>query len=149
MDNHVELLETGLRVLNYGTDYDKRYALEIIRNNCDRDVVTYAFSQMEKAGMVEVNRPLSKEEITINLNTYCKTLWLKIQNQNMYNHFVSYDSMKTLYDTQHFQPECILYSWESGSLKVSDFLDTIKYCLDFIDVVFDINTEQYSNCPTS
>jgi len=54
-----------------------------------------------------------------------------------------------LYDTQHFQPECILYSGKSGSLKVSDFLDTIKYCLDFIDIVFDINTEQYSNCITA
>lgn len=99
--------------------------------------------------MVEVNRPLSEQEIIINLNTYCKTLWLKIQNQNMYNRFVSYNSMKILYDTQHFQFGYILYSGESGSLKVSDFLDAIKYCLDFVDIVFDIDTERYSNCITA
>lgn len=149
MNKHIELLETGLRALNNGTDYDKRFALEIIRNNCDRDVVTYAFSQMEKAGMVEVNRPLSEKEITINLNTYCETLWLKIQNQNMHNRFISYNSMKILYDTQYFQPGYILYNGESGILKVSDFLDIIKYCLDFVDIVFDIDTEQYSNCITA
>ncbi|MCD7879007.1 MAG: hypothetical protein LUG16_03630 [Candidatus Gastranaerophilales bacterium] len=145
MNNHIELLETGLRALN-----DKRYALEIIRNNCDRDVATYAFSQMEKAGMVEVNRPLSEKEITINLNTYCETLWLKIQNQNMHNRFVSYNSMKILYDkSEYLNPEYILYSNELSSLKVSDLLDTIKYCLDFVDIVFDIDTEQYSNCVTA
>jgi hypothetical protein len=144
-----ELLQTGLIALNHGTDYDKRYALEIIRNNCDRDVATYVFSQMEKAGMVEVNRPLFEDEITINLNAYCNALWLKIQNQNMHNCFVSYNSMKILYDTQYFQPEYVLYNGESGRLKVSDFLNITKYCLDFVDIVFDINTEYYSNAVTA
>lgn len=95
------------------------------------------FLKWKKAGIVEVNRPLSEQEIIINLNTYCKTLWLKIQNQNMYNRFVSYNSMENLYDTQYFQPGYILYPKESSSLKVSDFLDAIKYCLDFVDIIFE------------
>lgn len=28
-------------------------------------------------------------------------------------------------------------------------MDTIKYCLDFVDIVFDIDTEKYSNCVTT
>ena len=59
----------------------------------------------------------------------------------MHNHFVSYDLMKIMYDkSKCFNLEYILFSNELSSLKVSDLLYAIKYCLDFVDIVFDIDT---------
>lgn len=153
MYNNVELLEIGLSTLDFGTVQDKQNALAVIVNNCGDAVRNYACSRMLEQNMSIIpNRGLPSNHIDIekNLEAYCKALWHQIQNQNMYNCFVSYNSMKTLYDkSQCFQPKYKLYSDESGNLNVSDFLDSIKYCLDFIDVVFDINTEKYSNCITA
>jgi hypothetical protein len=153
MNNNIELLEIGLSALNFGTVQDMQNALKSIVNNCGAEVGYDACSNMLGQNMSIIpNRglPSDNRDIEINLKAYCEALWRQIQRQSMCNHVVSYNSMKILYaKSECFKPEYILYSSESMSFKVSDFLDAIKYCLDFVDIVFDIDTEQYSNCITA
>lgn len=153
MYNNVELLEIGLSALNFGTIQDMQNTLKLIVNNCGGDVGNDACSNMLGKNMSIIPNkglPSDNRDIEINLKSYCEALWRQIQRQSGHNYFVSYDSMKILYEkSECFKPEYILYSKESNSLKVSDFLDAIKYCLDFVDIAFDIDTEQYSNCITA
>lgn len=153
MNNNVELLEIGLSALDFGIIQDMQNALKLIVNNCGADVGYDACSNMLGQNMSIIPNkglPTNNRDIEINLKSYCEALWRQIQRQNMHNRFVSYNSMKVLYDKSHcFKPEYILYSGKSEQLKVSDLLDTIKYCLDFVDIVFDIDTEKYSNCVTT
>lgn len=153
MNNNMELLEIGLSALNFGTIKDMQNALREIVDNCGTDVGYYACSKMLGQNMSIIPNkglPADNRDIEINLKSYCEALWCEIQRQCGHNHFVSYDSMKILYEkSECFKSEYILYYEESSHLKVSDFLDAIKYFLDFADIVFDMDTEQYSNCITA
>lgn len=118
MNNNVELLEIGLSTLDFGIIQDMQNALKLIVNNCGADVGYDACSNMLGQNMSIIPNkglPTNNRDIEINLKSYCEALWRQIQRQNMHNRFVSYNSMKVLYDKSHCLSLNIFYI--QGSLS--------------------------------
>lgn len=141
MEDDWQLLKRALYILHHTTkEYVRRQGLYMIIQSCSTHVKNNAVKKMHQLGMQIGLVPFTDFEVKVNLNIYCEALWNSIQ-QTSYSRHISYMSMNSLYNCTYSKQDVILYCNKSRVLTLADFIKSIDYCLNFMNVIEGKNTE--------
>jgi len=154
-DYYYELLNNGLKALNFGSRIEQEYRLNEIWKICTtkerNEVYNEVYSEVQKTWLYPNNsvtydtKILSDNDIRLNLRFYCNKLLQKIQKEQGNKYAVSFNTINSLCSNSFYLGTDVLYRRNEEALNVSMLLDTIEYGLSIAGLIFNINTEEYEN----
>lgn len=148
---YYELLNNGLKSLNFGSRKEQEHRLNEIWERCTPEERNEVYNEIQKTRIYPNNfvtydtRMLSDDDIRLNLKFYCNKLLQKIQEEQGNKYTVSFNAINSLCSNSIYFGTDILYQNNGGILDVSKLLDAIGYGLSIASLIFNVNTEEYEN----
>lgn len=148
---YYELLNNGLKALNFGSRKEQEQRLNEIWKKCTPKERNEVYNKIQKTRIYPNNfitydtRMLSDDDIGLNLKFYCNKLLQKIQEEQGNKHTVSFNAINSLCSNSIYFATDILYQNNGDILDVSKLLDAIGYGLSIAGLIFNVNTEEYEN----
>jgi len=116
MKNYYELLDYGIKALNFGPRQEQEYILNEIWEICTPLERNEVYSEIRKLSLSNNNfvtydtSILTNPEITLNLRFYCNKLWQKIQKEQTKIQFPSFTAINFLYSNDFYQTQEPFYT---------------------------------------
>lgn len=148
---YYELLNNGLRALNFGSRKEQEHRLNEIWGRCTSEERNEVYNEIQKTQIYPNNfitydtKMLSDDDIRLNLRFYCNKLLQKIQEEQGNKHTVSFNAINFLFPNSIYLGTDILYQNNSDTLDVSKLLDAIGYGLSIAGLIFNVDTEEYES----
>lgn len=148
---YYELLNNGLKSLNFGSRKEQEHRLNEIWERCTPEERNEVYNEIQKTRIYPNNfvtydtGMLSDDDIRLNLKFYCNKLLQKIQEEQGNKYTVSFNAINSLCSNSIYFGTDILYQNNGGILDVSKLLDAIGYGLSIASLIFNVNTEEYEN----
>lgn len=150
-NQYYELLNNGLRALNFGSRKEQERGLNEIWEICTLEERNEVYNEIQKTQIYPNNfitydtRMLSDDDVRLNLSFYCNKLLQRLQKEQGNNYIASFNAINFLYSKNIYFKSDILYQNSGGTLDISKLLDTIEYGLKIAGLIFNVNTEEYEN----